>query len=83
LYFNDSFPVWVSVLSVCFFFPLLDDMMQKYAGSGNEGDFYAEAFEVSTYVVYFRIGICIQTQTLQLSSLFTIDFAMYTHDMRL
>lgn len=70
-------------ICLCFFFPVLDDMMQKYAGSGNGGDIYAEVFEVSTYVMYFKIGICIYTQTLQLSSLFTTDFAMYTHDMRL
>lgn len=34
-------------------------MMQKYASSGNEGDIYAKVFEVSTYVMYFKIGICI------------------------
>jgi hypothetical protein len=46
-------------ICLCFIFPLLDDMMQKYAGSGNGGDIYAEGFEVSTYVMYFKIGICI------------------------
>lgn len=61
MYFNDSFPVWV-ICSLCFFFPLLDDMMQKYAGSGNEGDVYAEAFEIlKCQLMYFKIGICIQT----------------------
>jgi len=60
LYVNDSFS-WMGICSIClcFFFPLLDDMMQKYAGSGNGGDIYAEGFEVSTYVMYFKIGICI------------------------